>query len=184
MININAAHGKPLCLVACAAYALTISLASSACALTNRTWSSALQTTPAGAGIIPGSWDRVQRLQLGSPLVVTLKSGVRLEGAFNGLAQGELALTDPAGQTLTIARLEISRIVTRVDDTLTNGALTGGGIGLAAALAVLAAAGSGEGYVLPSAKWGAPLLLSGVGIVVGMLVDRAHKGQDLIYVTP
>ena len=181
---INAAHGKPLCLVACTAYALTISLASSACALTNRTWPSALQATPAGAGIIPGSWDRVQRLQLGSPLVVTLKSGVRLEGAFNSLAQGELALTDRAGQPLTIASSEISRIVTQVDDTLTNGALTGGGIGLAAALAVLAAAGSGEGYVLPSAKWGAPLLLSGVGIVVGMLVDRAHKGQDLIYVTP
>jgi hypothetical protein len=121
---------------------------------------------------------------LGSPLVVTLKSGVRLEGAFNSLAQGELALTDRAGQPLTIASSDTSRIVTQVDDTLTNGALTGGGIGLAAALALLAAAGSGEGYVLPSAKWGAPLLLSGVGIVVGMLVDRAHKGQDLIYVTP
>jgi hypothetical protein len=115
---------------------------------------------------------------------VTLKSGVRLEGAFNSLAQGELALTDRAGQPFTIASSEISRIVMQVDDTLTNGALTGGGIGLAAALALLAAAGSGEGYVLPSAKWGAPLLLSGVGIVVGMLVDRAHKGQDLIYVTP
>jgi hypothetical protein len=181
---INAAHGKPLCLVACAAYALTISLASSACALTNRTWSSALQTTPAGAGIIPGSWDRVQRLQLGSPLVVTLKSGVRLEGAFNSLAQGELALTDQAGQPLTIASSEISRIVTRVDDKLTNGALTGAGIGLAAALVVLAAAGSGEGYVLPSAKWGAPALLSSVGMVAGMLVDRSHKDQNLIYVTP
>ena len=55
---------------------------------------------------------------------------------------------------------------------------------MAAALAVLAGAGSGEGYVLPSAKWGAPLLLSGVGIVVGLLVDRAHKGQDPIYVAP
>jgi hypothetical protein len=181
---INVAHRKPLCSMACTAYALTISLVSSACALTNRTWPSALQAAPAAAGIVPGSWDRIQRLQLGSPLVVTLKSGVRLEGAFNSLAQGELALTDRAGQPLTIASSDISRIVTQVDDTLTNGALTGGGIGLAAALAVLAAAGSGEGYVLPSAKWGAPLLLSGVGIVVGMLVDRAHKGQDPIYVAP
>jgi hypothetical protein len=181
---INVAHGKPLCSVVCTAYALTISLASSACALTNRTWPIALQATPAGAGIVPGSWDRVQRLQLGSPLIVTLKSGVRLEGAFNSLVQGELALTDRAGQPLTIASSEISRIVTQVDDTLTNGALTGGGIGLAAALAVLAVAGTGEGFVLPYAKWGAPLLLSGVGIVVGMLVDRAHKGQDLIYVAP
>jgi hypothetical protein len=121
---------------------------------------------------------------LGSPLVVTLKSGVRLEGAFNSLAQGELALTDQAGQPLTIASSEISRIVTRVDDKLTNGALTGAGIGLAAALVVLAAAGSGEGYVLPSAKWGAPALLSSVGMVAGMLVDRSHKDQNLIYVTP
>jgi hypothetical protein len=121
---------------------------------------------------------------LGSPLVVTLKSGLRLDGAFDGLAQGALSLTDGAGRPLTIASSDISRIVTNVDDSLTNGALTGGGVGLAAALAVLAAAGSGEGYVLPSAQWGAPLLLSGVGIVVGILVDRAHNGQDVIYVTP
>jgi hypothetical protein len=181
---ITAVHGKLGCLIAYAAYALTISFASSACALTNRTWPSALTLTPAGPGITPGSWDRVQRLELGSRLVVTLKSGVRLEGAFNGLAQREMVLTDRAAQPLTITRSEISRIATRVDDTLANGALTGAGIGLAAALAVLATVGSGEGYVLPSAKWGAPALLAGVGIVVGVLVDRAHKGQEVIYMTP
>jgi hypothetical protein len=43
-------------------------------------------------------------------------------------------------------------------------------------------AGSGDGYVLPSAKWGAPVLLSGLGSIGGMLVDRAHKPQQLVYV--
>jgi hypothetical protein len=180
---ISAARWKPGRLLVCAAYALTISFASIACALTNRSWSSVPQPIRAGAGIIPGSWDRVQRLPLGSPIVVTLKSGARLEGPFNGLAQDALTLTDPVGKQLTIARSDVSLIVTQ-GDKLTNGALTGASIGLAAALAVLAAIGSGDGYVLPSAKWGAPLLLSGVGILAGMLVDRAHKGQEVIYVTP
>jgi hypothetical protein len=117
-------------------------------------------------------------------VIVTLKGGARHEGAFDGLTQVALAFTSPTGQPLAIARSDISRIVTPVDDKLTNGALMGAGIGLAAALAVLAAVGSGDGYVLPSAKWGAPALLSGLGLLAGMLVDRAHQKQELIYAAP
>ena len=69
-------------------------------------------------------------------------------------------------------------------DDLTNGALIGAGVGLSAALVVLAIAGSADGYVLPSAKWGAQLLLSGLGSLVGMLVDRVHKREEMVYVTP
>jgi hypothetical protein len=35
-----------------------------------------------------------------------------------------------------------------------------------------------------SAKWGAPLLLSSIGGVVGALIDRAHEGEEILYVAP
>ena len=75
---------------------------------------------------------------MASPLVVTLISGARLEGTFHGLAPRALALTDPAGKPLTILRSDIGRIAVRAGDTLAHGALTGAGIGLGAAMIVLA----------------------------------------------
>jgi hypothetical protein len=60
----------------------------------------------------------------------------------------------------------------------------GAGAGLGAALGLLAIIGSGDGYVLPSAKVGAPLLLSGIGALVGALVDGAHENGQVLYVSP
>jgi hypothetical protein len=121
---------------------------------------------------------------MGSPFVVALKMGDRVAGTFKALRADVLVLTDPAGKEFSIPRPEIARIVTQAEDRLANGAWIGAAVGLGAALAVLAIAGSGDGYVLPSAKWGAPLLLSGIGSLVGVLVDRAHKGEEAIYLAP
>jgi hypothetical protein len=107
---------------------------------------------------------------------VTLHSGTRLEGAFGALDSTVLALTDRAGTPIALQRTEISRIAApATTDGLANGALVGAGAGLSVALAILGALGSQDGYVLPSAKIGAPLLLSGVGGLVGILIDRAHE---------
>lgn len=143
-----------------------------------------LTTSAKRAAMIPGSWERVEALRPGSPLVVTLKNRDRREGAFKALRPGVLSLTDPAGVEFDVPRSEIGKIETqRKGDGLANGALIGAGIGLGAALAILAVAGSGDGYVLPSAKWGAPLLLSSVGGLTGALIDRAQKSQ-VIYLAP
>jgi len=74
--------------------------------------------------------------------------------------------------------------VARVRHDLANGALIGAGVGLGVALTVLAIVGSQDGYVLSSAKWGAPFLLSGIGSLAGMLVDRAHQRDQTVYVAP
>jgi hypothetical protein len=132
-------------------------------------------------GVIPGSWEKIQGLRSGSPLMVTLKTGDRLEGAFKALAPGALTLTDPAGKEFSVPRAEIGTIVAQVRDDLANGALIGAGIGFGVSLGVLAIVGSRDGYVLPSAKWGAPLLLSGIGSLVGILVDRGQNGRKLLF---
>jgi hypothetical protein len=165
---------------------LSIVLWSSGCASARSNRPTWLQFTAAArrAGVIPGSWEKVEGLRLGSALVVTLKTGDRLEGALTRRTPGALTLTAPTGQELMVPRSEVGRIVARVRDDPTNGALIGAGVGVGAALVVLAIVGSGDGYVLPSAKWGAPLLLSGLGSLGGMLVDRAQKREEVVYLAP
>jgi hypothetical protein len=172
--------------VSSALLTLVIALLGSACASARPNRAALLQFTPPSrsAGPIPGSWEKVEGLRLGSLLVVTLKTGARLAGALKALTLGDLTLTDATGKEFMIARSEVGAIVAQVRDDLTNGALIGAGVGLSAALAALAIAGSRDGYVLPSAKWGAPLLLSGLGSLGGMLVDRAHKREQIVYVAP
>lgn len=105
------------------------------------------------AGVVAGSWDTIEALRPDARLVVTLKHGERLEGGFKALGPAVLVLTDSGGREVRVSRSDVGKIVAPTRDDLTNGALIGAGVGLAAALAVLAIAGSGEGFVLPSAKW-------------------------------
>ncbi len=155
-----------------------------ACASIARHGSGLVQTSPSArhGGVIAGSWEKVEALQPGSPLVVTLKSGGHLEGAFKAIGPAVLALTDRVGREFSIPTSQIDSVVAPdTRDSLTNGIAIGAAIGLGAALAILAAVGSQDGYVLPSAKVGAPLLLSGVGGLVGAFVDRANKSELLLY---
>lgn len=164
---------------------LVIGLLNGACA-SARPNRAAVQFTPPprSAGLIRGSWEKVEGLRLGSPLVVTLKTGARLAGVLKALTLGALTLTDATGKDFMIPRSEVGTIVAQVRDDLANGALIGAGVGLSVALTVLAIVGAQDGYVLPSAKWGSPLLLSGLGGLAGMLVDRAHKRERTVYVAP
>lgn len=175
------AAGTSILLVICAT-SLSVG-----CASGGRLSPNLLQSPNSGqrAEVIPGSWEKVVVLRPGSRAVVTLMDGERLEGAFRVLGPGDLGLTDSAGRDFSVARSNIRQIVARGEqDDLTNGALIGAGIGLGTAAAILAVIASGDGYVLASAKWGAPLLLSAVGGVIGVFVDRAHRDDQVVYVTP
>jgi hypothetical protein len=171
-------------MVSSALLTLVIALLSGACASARPNRAALLQFTPPtrSAGLIPGSWEKVEGLRLGSPVVVTLKTGARLAGSLKALTLGALTLADATGKEFIIPRSEVGTIVAQVRDDLANGVLIGAGVGLSAALAALAIAGSRDGHVLSSAKWGAPLLLSGLGSLGGMIVDRAHKRKQLVYV--
>jgi len=169
-----------------ASFLLVTAAASSAasCATVARRTSGVLpaRTGTQQASVIPGNWDQIETLRSGSPVAVTLRSGDRVEGVFKALTIDMMILTDAAGRESNVPRPQISKIVATVKDPLSNGALIGAGAGLVAALVILGAAGSGEGYILPSAKWGAPSLLTGIGAVIGVFVDRAHETGHVLYV--
>jgi hypothetical protein len=154
------------------------------CASAGQGWSHVSQSTTGVSRIegSSGSWERVEALQPGTALVVTLKSGERIAACFTSLHPTMLGLVDRDGRDSSVPRSDVARIVAGgPKDSLTNGALSGAGIGAAAAVVILAVIAAGNGYVLPSAKWGAPLLLSSVGGVLGALIDRAHNSEQLLY---
>jgi ABC-type Fe3+-hydroxamate transport system substrate-binding protein len=158
-----------------------------ACASVGRSWSRLPRGTSEAnhVKLVPGVWDRVEALSPGARLVITVASGDRVDGAFSGLQSGILLLTDAAGGEFSIPRSEVRRIIALAyKDDLTNGVLIGAGIGLGAAVVILAAIGAGDGYVLPSAKWGAPLTLASAGALLGAVIDRSRKGERVLYQAP
>jgi len=160
------------------------SLFSVSCASAVRTRSSLAQPTAhiSPNKVIPGNWEAVEVLRQGMPIVVTLNSGGRIRGVFKALHPVMLEMNDQDGKDSNVARLDVAKIlVPGASDSSTNGALIGAGIGLAAAGIILGTIGSGDGYVLPSAKWGAPLLLSAAGGLLGIVIDRAHRDEQLLY---
>jgi hypothetical protein len=147
-------------------------------------WAAILALWPASieAQTVAGSFEDLGRaVPAGQTVLVTDSSGVRIKGKIAARDENSLSLTTD-GRTRTFMRSEVSTV--RLPDGLANGVLIGAGAGLGAALSILAILGSQDGYVLPSARVGAPLLLSGAGALVGALVDRVHDGGRLLYVSP
>ena len=139
------------------------------------------------AGVVPGRWEKIDRLPSGQQIIVTLNSLDRIEGKFKNSGPDSLTLTDPSGVEKKVAKSEVRKIVSgaRVKDSLNDGALIGMGVGLGVALALLAAAASGDdSEVLTSAKWGAPLLGIGAGLGVGIAIDASQKRAEVLYQSP
>ena len=67
-----------------------------------------LLSTCLQAGVIPGRWEKVDALQPGKEIIVTLKAGDRIESTFTGLGSEELILTE-----LKVPRSEVRKIVRR-----------------------------------------------------------------------
>ncbi len=110
----------------------------------------------------------------------------RLECALKESGADDLTVVTSTGSELNIAKSEVREIESqeKIKDSLLNGALIGVGVGLGVVLAVLAIAASGEGEVLTSAKWGAPLLGIGAGLGVGMAIDASQQRTEVLYQSP
>jgi hypothetical protein len=142
----------------------------------------ALWPVSAEAQTMARSFEELRGMVKADETVIVIDTrGRRVKGALTAVNQDSLSLATD-GRTQTFARSEVSTV--RVPDGVGNGVLIGAGTGLGAALGILAILGSQDGYVLPSAKVGAPILLSSVGALVGALVDRAHEGGRVLYVSP
>jgi hypothetical protein len=143
-----------------------------------------LQTAP-----IPGMWEKVDGLTPGIALRVEMKSGSRMQGTFKSSSNDALILTNDAGTDVTLPKAEISAVIKpKGQDGLRNGVLIGAAAGFASGFVALMAYDRGltaSGYRFDSEAaaiyTSAGLLGAGIGAVTGALIDRAIKGDEVLF---
>lgn len=131
------------------------------------------------AQAVPGRWEKVDSLKPNSGIVITLKAGDRLEGTFKSSNPDSLTLNELSGGERVFPKSEIRKITSREthDDPVANGTLIGFGAGAGGFLAVHAA-------IVPLQEHDAAQALAcgGIGALVGLLIDKAVKKPETLYV--
>jgi hypothetical protein len=143
-----------------------------------------------GPIIYPASWDKVDAVQPGSRITVVLEGGEGRSYRLKNAADATLELLTPDGAAHTVKKSQVVRLVgEEFNDPVGNGMAIGGLAGAGAAVALMTAAyascnGSCDApdpipMFLTAAGFGA-----GIGVLAGFLVDKAHKGSELLYPAP
>ena len=138
-----------------------------------------LVTTSLRAQVVPGWWEKLDALQPGQQITVTLKRGDRIDGDFQSSSPDEISLVTRSGRLLTalkIPKVDVEQVSSReADSLLTGGTLIGAGVGFAFGLTSLATADSAKGPLIGSA------ITAGIGALIGLAIDIAHKRSEIVY---
>ena len=106
-----------------------------------------LISMPAHAEVIPGRWEKVSDLELGTPVIVELKSGDQVEGEIEGLSESDVDIETHSARAV-IPKVDIQTITTRkrggVGEGAKNGALMGASVGVALGLVTVFTSGSSD----------------------------------------
>jgi hypothetical protein len=149
-----------------------------------------LTATPIQGQVLPGRWEKVEGLQPGTAIIVTLKTGERLEGVFKSVNQVAVDVTEEGPREREIPKSFVQSIETagKVPDRLRNGTLIGLLIGAACGIASMVTFingktngpvywdGDGAGYLI-----GAALAGGGIGAATGAIVDVSIKRHEVLY---
>lgn len=131
----------------------------------------------------PGPWEKVDALPPGNQIIITLKSGVRMEGAFQDSSPQDLALMALTGGEQRVPKADVQGVSSEKKDSVVDGLLLGAVIG--------AGAGALWGYGRRTFQcetgcaltWGV-IMGTPVGAVVGWLRDRKHNQTEVLYRAP
>jgi hypothetical protein len=137
-----------------------------------------------------GRWEKVEGLQPGTSIIIRLKTGDLLEGAFKSFSRDSVVLIDWSALEWMIPKSTVQKIETsaKVPDRLRNGTLIGMLIGMAAGIGGMVAfrdsvtsnhapwSDEERGFVMIGALVG-----GGVGAGTGAIVDASFKRRTLLY---
>jgi hypothetical protein len=139
----------------------------------------------------PGRWEKVEMLQPGTDIVVRLKTGDRLNGAFKGISRDAIEIIDDSTHARSLPKPAIQEVETlsKRQDRLCNGALIGALIGVAGGIAGMVAYGNAKtnGPVYwgdeegPIYLVGAALAGGAIGAAAGAAVDASIKRPEILY---
>lgn len=142
------------------------------------------------AGVVPGRWEKMEALLIGTAVLVHLVGGERLECTLNKIGQDEITFLESTGKERRLPRSAVLKIETAavVRDRLRNGILIGALVG--------AAAGMVAEVIAVNAKTGGPvfwdgdqasyligfgLVGGGIGAATGAIVDASLKNREVLY---
>jgi hypothetical protein len=140
-----------------------------------------------GLVIYPATWERVNVLPAGSLVRVSFLDGKTESYRFGTASADALTLTTPSGQSQTISKRSITRVVRdQHRDGVGNGIAIGAliGAGTMAVVTTVAYATCNDTcdapspglFYLSSTAFGA-----GIGAAAGWLIDYLHKGSDVVF---
>ena len=149
-----------------------------------------LATATVRADVIPGRWEIVDGLKPGTPIIITLKAGDRMECSFKGSGPADVTFADERENERRVLKTDILKIESgeKTRDGLANGALIGMGLGAAGAIGALYAfadsvtesgpvwGGESTGYYIAAGFVGA-----GIGALAGLAVDASVKKHKVLY---
>lgn len=131
----------------------------------------------------PGPWTKFDALPRGTEIIITLKSGVPVKGAFQDSSPQDLAVTAPTGSEQRVPKADIQGVIGEKKDSAVDGLLLGAAIG--------AGAGAFWGYSRRNFQcetgcalgWGV-ILGTPIGALVGWLRDRKQRQTEVLYQAP
>lgn len=119
------------------------------------------------AGVVPGRWEKLDRLEPGSKIILTSKAGDRIRYTFKGSDPTSLTVRARGGRELIIPKTHVAKIVqqnSRSSKPAWIGAAIGAGTGVAMGVGIRS-----DEY--PNAKWEAAAVTLGLlGTVAGYTV--------------
>ena len=133
------------------------------------------------AGVIPGRWEKLDSQPSGTLILVTLRSGERMDSALKSSGPLDLTLTDQTGAERILPKSEVRKIVSAkriVRDRVIRGSLIRAAIG---GLAVLPLAAIIENETGRRDATLAVLGYAGIGAGVGAAIDWVIKEREVFY---
>ena len=135
---------------------------------------------PAHAEVIPGRWEKVCDLKLGTPVRVELKNGDQVVGDFAGLSVSEVEFKTNTARAV-IPKADIQSIITQRRDGLGDGAAIGAGIGFGLGLGTMGIAVlRGVNVVDDPGATVAVLVVGGLGAAMGAAFDSGTKTDAIV----
>ena len=148
-----------------------------------------LISMPAHADVIPGRWEKVSDLELGTPITVALKNGDQVGGEFEGLSASEVDIETHSARAV-IPKADIQTIQTQPRGGAVSGArkgaaigaAVGAGVGAGGMIVALASGGGGEdlGETMGLFLLIVPAVATGIGTALGIVTGAVTKSEAIL----
>jgi hypothetical protein len=130
-----------------------------------------------------GQWQPVDVLPPGEPIIVVLKGGDRMKGAFKDATSEDIVLTDPAGRERRIPKVDVRQVSDERHDSTLNGLLLGAAVGAGWGVMVGYDRRTFECRSGCSIAIGT-MLFPPVGALLGWLKDAKTNHVEILYDAP